>query len=121
MGRMQLVIERAKRAYLDIDERHEQSDKLALAAGKSLPEDASDYIDLMAEDPTLLTENLVLRMAPGSVGVTPLELVRNAVLERVVNSLQQWASAADGEWRCRGCGKVNSRRETCEVCWSVRA
>ena len=91
------------------------------AAGKALPENTSDYIDLIAEDSTLLTENVVVRIGPGTTGISPLEIVRNTLLERIVESLREWASAADGEWRCRACGRVNRKRETCEICWTVRA
>lgn len=121
MGRIELLIERAKRAYSDIDGRHEEADRFILAAGKSLPENTRDYIDLIAEDTTLLTDNAVLRLVSGSTGISPLEIVRNTLLERIAESLREWASAADGEWRCHNCGRINERRETCAVCWSVRA
>jgi hypothetical protein len=121
MGRIQLLVERAKRAYSDIDARHEETDKFILAAGKALPDNTPDFIDLIAEDATLLTDSMVLRIAPGSSNVSPLEMIRLTLLERVAESLREWANAANGEWRCQSCGRMNQKRETCEVCWAVRA
>ena len=121
MVKLQELINEAKRAYAGLNSRHDNGDPLLVAARQALPQDERAYLDLMAEDITLLTEGLVLRVAPSNIGISPLEIVRQRILERIKAALDEWIGAADQEWHCAHCGRRNKGRETCAVCWTVRA
>jgi hypothetical protein len=120
---MQALVDAAKKIYITAYGTKQPGDpnKVASAARQVLPNEARDYIDLIAEDVTLLTEMSLLRLAPGSAaGVSPLEMVEQRVFERISKALHTWLGTTDTEWQCQRCGKKNIARETCAVCWSAR-
>lgn len=121
MVRFQELVNEAKRAYTGSNSRNDNGDPLLIAAGQALPQDERAYLDLMAEDITLLTEGMVVRITPGNIGISPLELIRQRVFDRIKAALEEWIGAAGQEWQCAHCGRRNKGRETCGVCWMVRA